>query len=124
MRLVGDAVGALAQRVIAGATAFGHGGEAANVQAGTEGPALAMQDDRAHIPLATQSFLSVQQRLEHRRIERIHLVGAVEFDLGDTFIVDIDQHAFVHHATSPNAPRADCRLPRHSLTMRDTGLLK
>src|SRR5262245_65422612 len=61
-----------------------HGGEAAHVEAGAEGAALAGQYYHPDRFLLRKTVGCGNQRLEHGLIQRVHLVRAHQPDVGDT----------------------------------------
>src|SRR5262249_45180140 len=99
LRPIGDAVGARAQA--AGGAPLGvaraHALKVAHVEAGTKGAALARDDDGAHTALALQALAGLDERAEHGVIERVHLVGAHQANVGDAAL-DGDCDAIVHAA--------------------------
>ena len=68
------------------------------VETGTERGTVAGQDDDTHVALRLQLLAGVGDAAEHRVVERVALVGAVEPDIGDA-IVDRDGDT-VGHLTS------------------------
>ncbi len=66
-----------------------HRGECPLVEAGAKALAGAREHDGAQARRSTQAFAGGDDRLEHRGIERVELVGAIERDLGDA-IGDLD----------------------------------
>ena len=72
-----------------------HGRKAAHVEAGAERAALAGQYYRPQPLLLAQSLGRADQRIEHRGIERIHLVRADQPDIGDA-VRDRDRDALLH----------------------------
>jgi hypothetical protein len=80
------------------------------VKAGAKAFARAGQHDGAQTGHAAQPLARRDDGLEHRRIERVELVRAIERDLGDAN-GDVDCHAvarrgqgFVLHASLPGFP--------------------
>ena len=61
----------------------GHGLEAPEVESGAEATALTGQHDDAHGPVALQRFPRLGDGLEHRAVERVQLVRAVQSHVGD-----------------------------------------
>ena len=59
-----------------------HGGERGHVEPGAKGAALARQHDDASILARLQLRDCLRQTGEHRRIKRVHLVGAGQADVG------------------------------------------
>jgi hypothetical protein len=64
--------------------AFLHGGEPAHVEAGAKRPALTGQYYRSHAFFASQPAAGGDERIEHRGIERVHLVRPHQTNVGDT----------------------------------------
>ena len=69
-----------------------HRAEAAEVEAGAESAAVAGEHDRAHRGIVGKFAGGGGQTLEHRVVQRVHLVGAVETDVGDAGF-DVDGEA-------------------------------
>ena len=69
-----------------------HGLEAAEVEAGAEGATVAGENDGAHGRVGGQLAAGRAQRVEHRAVQRIQLVGPVETDIGDA-VCDLDGDA-------------------------------
>ena len=90
-----------------GAGVAAHRHEAAEVEPGAEGAALARQHDGARTRgRRRDSRPVVDQRLEHRRVEGVHLVGAVEADVGDA-VGDFHADALAHAQRVTSGPAAD-----------------
>ena len=67
------------------AALFLHRGEPAHVEAGAKRAALTGQYYRPQAFFAGEPGRSGDQRLEHRGIERVHLVRPHQADIGDAF---------------------------------------
>jgi hypothetical protein len=74
---------------------FLHGGETAHVEAGAEGTAFAGQYYRPQALFVSQPVGGSHQRVEHRGIERIHLVRPHQTDVGDA-IRNRHRNALLH----------------------------
>ena len=88
LRKIGLAVGADREIALLAArhsvTAILHGGEPAHVEAGTKRPALAGQHHDPNPFFLGKPVGCGDQCLEHRGIERVHLVRPHQADIGDT----------------------------------------
>ena len=86
LRAVGDAVRAHREIAHAGhlVTLSLHGGEASHVETGAEGLAFAGENDAAQAFHFGELGARFDDGLEHRGIQRIHLVGADQADVGGT----------------------------------------
>jgi hypothetical protein len=80
--------------------AFAHRGKAPHVETRAERAALAGQYYRPQSLLAGEPPGGLDQRLEHRGIERVHLVRPNQADIGNTFR-DRDLDAFIHQNSPP-----------------------
>ena len=67
---------------IADAALF-HRGEAVQIEAGAKPAAFAGQNHRAEAPFLAEPLGRGDERIEHRRVERIHLVGARQPNIGN-----------------------------------------
>src|SRR5262249_44822818 len=92
------------------------GGEACHVEAGTEGPALARQHDRAHALVRSKLGACFDDAVEHRRIERVHLVGADQPDVRHA-VPEFDRNPVLHWSFSD---LSHCRRRRFT-SSRGTG---
>ena len=72
-------------------------GEAGQIEPGAKGAALAREHDRAQALQRPQLFAHRDDGIEHGRIERIELVGAIEPNLRDTIVAKGQRHAVVGH---------------------------
>jgi hypothetical protein len=100
-----EAVGACGQVAIFTArypvtTAFVHRGKAAHVEAGAKRPALAGQYYRPHAFFSGQPIAGGDKRIEHRGVERVHLLRAHQADIGDA-VHDRDLDATLHASSPP-----------------------
>jgi len=108
-----------------------HGLEGREVESGAEPPPLARQDDRPHRAVLLQRLAGGDEGLEHRRVQGVDLVRAVEPHVGDAPI-DRDADPLTHGGSigGPQAGRAGVAGPsgagvgerRHSLTQRSHAL--
>ena len=60
-----------------------HGGKASHIETGAERPPLPGQHDHPDAFFMGEPLGCGHQRLKHRGIERVHLVGPHEPDIGD-----------------------------------------
>jgi hypothetical protein len=60
-----------------------HCGKTPHIETGAERPALTRQNHRAQAFFSPEPLGCIDQRIEHRRIQRIHLVHADHPDVGD-----------------------------------------
>ena len=67
------------------AALFLHRGETAHVEAGAKRPALTGQYYRPQAFFRGEPVGSGDQRVEHRGIQRVHLVRPHQADIGDAF---------------------------------------
>jgi hypothetical protein len=74
---------------------FLHRGETAHVEAGAKRAPLAGQYYRSQAFFAGEPVRSGDQRIEHRGIERVHLVRSHQADIGDA-LRDRDLDATIH----------------------------
>ena len=79
----GRGAGRIHQPVAAPPLARRHLGEVAHVEPGAEAAAFAGQNDGAQARHGLERLARVHQRLEHGVVERVHLVGAGQADVGD-----------------------------------------
>jgi hypothetical protein len=99
---VGDTTrGQRARVAIAPATvrARGKGLEGGEVEPGAERCALPRQHDRPDGRLGLQALARRRQGGEHRPVERVALLRAVEADVGDTVVADRNGHPITHRVS-------------------------
>src|SRR5262249_19254731 len=96
-RGVRSAFGALGLDEARTAFAFArrHLAEIAHVETGAERAAFAGENDGANTFLRFELFARFGERLEHRIVQRVHLVGAHETNVRDAAF-HFDFHAIVH----------------------------
>jgi hypothetical protein len=92
LRAVGIAIGALGQaRLILGRLAR----EVRQIESGAERAALAREHHNAQALHPLQCAARLDDALKHLGIERIHLVGPGEADLGDAVLAQLDSDPVV-----------------------------
>ena len=95
---IGVAVGAFGQRGFAGAVGLAHAGQ---IEPGTERAARARQHHAPRRRLVEEIASGLEDCGEHLGIERVHLVGADQLDVGDPAIQgQFDAIAEIHSAAS------------------------
>jgi hypothetical protein len=81
------------------AAASGHGGDSLDVETGAKGGALAGEHHGAQASIIFEPRAGFGDRSEHSRIEGVHLVGAIEPDIGDA-VCDREPDAIFHGTIS------------------------
>ena len=96
----------VAAACVGGVAAAGHRLERREVEPGAERRPLAREHDRSHARFRLQPLPGLGEGDEHRAVQRVALVGAVEPDVGDA-IGDGEDHTVIHECTfvSDNAER-------------------
>ena len=107
LRAVGIAVAAFAQRAAGGAFAggarpVGHLAEVRSVEPGAERAALARQDNGTQTFFGLQPFAGGEDGIELRGVERVHLLGPVEADVGDAVFDLYGDAIFAHQKFPPS----------------------
>jgi hypothetical protein len=77
-----------------------HRGETSHIEAGAERPPLAGQYYRSHSLFMGKPFCCRDNRLEHRGIERVHLVRPHQSDVGNA-VRNRDRDALLHENFPP-----------------------
>jgi hypothetical protein len=92
-------VSAIGQRVASTVFLSSHAFESTDVQAGAERATLAVKHHGAQSRLGSQLILGSEDALDHRAVECVHLVGSVQPDVGDAFVVEVNDDPIVHRVT-------------------------
>ena len=96
LELVRVSVRAFGQRL---ALAIGSSSKAGDVEPGTKATPLARQNHGTQALHGAQLFTGVDDGIEHRRVERVHLVGTVQPDLGNAVVGKLNRNAVAGHGT-------------------------
>src|SRR5579864_4212387 len=115
LRPIGAALGARHFDEASTAASFArrHLAEISHVETGTEGTPLAGQNDGAQALLSLKALARFHERIEHRVVERIHLVDAHEANIGDAAMhLDADP---VFHKSTPCPIRMTVRAARRGV---------
>ncbi len=95
LEAVAHAVGTLQQVARAGDGAVLHVGQHLHVDAGAEALAGAGQHHGPHAAVGAHLFAGRDQRVEHRAVQGVGLVGAHQGHAGHLVVADLHPHAII-----------------------------